>query len=379
MVALFSAFRDWLDRRKVLRILKRQDAADSLALAYVVKDELTIAAAAANRGDYAIAAKIWGDLVVGCERETVVSPLALDVLVGLKRFDEAEALMRQGLKDHPGQIHYLKGLVRIAQQRQDWEELIKCSATLRKRSPGDPDGYLIPAAVLQSLHRLDEAEHLTYLATKHAGHHVLSFSTHAEVAFQRGDWDEALKRFREVVDRFDHSLGRFGMARTLAKLNRDAEAEVLLLTLAEKVPNDASIAIELARLAEARGEIDVAVERWSYIGGRYANQFVPCMLAAEALQKFGAMDKSERILRFTVESFRGEHRPLCSLATLLSNQRKYAEAAEVWATLRESFPDKEEGFTKGAETLEAAGFPDEAAAVRDKWKANRGTVFCDPV
>ena len=374
MVGLFSAFRNWQERRIVIRDIEQRAATDTMELSYVINDELAVALEAIKREDYAPALKIWTGLVNRHPRETRGSRLALDVLIGLKGFDEAEALARQGVKNHPGEAHYLRGLMRIAKERRDWDELFKCSAILRKRSPGDPDGYLMPADALRSMNRLDEAEGLTRLATKRAGHHVLSLSGHAEVAFQRGDWNEAMKRFQSIVEMFDHTIGHYGLARTLHKMGRDADAEAILLRQADRVPSDASIRIELARLAQGRGEIDLAIERWSYVGGRYTTQLVPCMLAAEALQQLGAMDKSERILRFTAESFRGDHWPLGSLAALLSGQKRYAEAGEVWATVRQSFPDMESGYIKGADALESAGFPDKAGALRREWQALRTTL-----
>jgi predicted Zn-dependent protease len=367
MVALFSPFHEWRERRQVLRDLERQDVAETVVLTRAIEDELSVAVSAVRRGDHLVALQFWNDLVNRHPQQTQKSPRALEILLGLGRLDEAEGLMRLGDKEHPGDARFLTGLVGIANERRDWDNLLRLSAALRKRFPNVLEGYQLPAEALRSLSRLDEAEAITRQAVRRVGDDVRSLLIHAEIAFDRGRWNEALKRFRIAVERFNHSLGFIGMARALHRLGRDVEAEAILLQQAERDSSNRDLPIELARMAQARGDTDLAVERWSFVGERHRSHFAASSLAAVALEQLGAIDEAERLLRSMLDIFENESWINSTLAALLSGQQRHAEAAAVWATVRQKFQDMEAGYIRGAEALEAVGVPDEAAALRHEW------------
>lgn len=337
MVALFSVFRDWQERRQVLQDIRRRVAAESLLRGAAVEDKLSIAHSAVKRGDNVPALKIWTDMVNRYPVETKASQYAFDILLGLKRFDEAEVMMRQGEKDRPGDPRFLTGLVRIADVKRDWDNLFELSAALRKRFPRVPEGYSLPAEALRQLKRFAEAEALTVRAGRYVGHDVRCRLIQAEIACDRDDWKEALKRFQLVVNLFNHSLAYVGVARALSRLGREAEAEAFLLEQAERLSSEPAFPIELARLAQARGDTALAIERWSAIGSWYRNHLQPCSLAAGALQQLGELAKAERMLRLMLEVFPDERWAYSTLAALLSNQRRNAEAAEVQEAARQLF------------------------------------------
>src|SRR6202042_588611 len=100
-----------------------------------IRDVLEEALSAANLDDNPKACRLWDVAVHLDERSVSESPLALQLLMKLKRYDDAEAILRTARKRHPGNIVYLEGLATVADARGNLEQAIELFAELRKRSP----------------------------------------------------------------------------------------------------------------------------------------------------------------------------------------------------------------------------------------------------
>jgi predicted Zn-dependent protease len=373
MKGIFSAWRDWQERRQILRDIRRRQGDDRERLRYTVKDQLTYALSALEHDDTRQAADIWATLLDNSPREARESPLALQVLLGLRRYDEAETMMVEGRTAHPRESYFAAGLARVAQARGDHKTAIEHCVSVRKQFPFVKEGYTLATESLISKHRLDEAEPLAQQAMKLFSDEVRGFLSYGRIAVERQDWIEALRRWKIVLDRFGHQIGYLGYAQALQHLGRPDEAEALILPLTVRYPTDPGFPIELARMAQTVGNISVAIERWEGVPRRFPLYFPGCVLAAEALEKLGAITQAEAVLREAVDHFPTEPRPLIELGSLLLRREDFAAAVDVWATLRQAFPDQQIGYDRGAEALLRAGRPDEAEAVREEQRRRFGT------
>jgi tetratricopeptide (TPR) repeat protein len=372
MLGVLSVWRNWRGRRSILRDIRRQQGDASERLRFKVKDQLTYALSALERDDSGQATEIWATLLDTSPREALASPFALRVLLGLRRYEEAEALMVQGQKARPRDSYFAIGLAQVAQARGDHETAIERCAALRKRFPFVQEGYLMGAESLIFRRRPEEAELLAEQAMKLFPDEVKGFVSYGRIAVERQDWDEALRRWQLVLNRFDHQVGYLGSAQAMQQLGRPDEAEAILLPLATRFPTDPGFRIELARMAQTAGNIPVAIGRWEGVSRRFPLNLPGCMLAAEALEKLGAVAQAEEVLREAVDHFPTEPRPLIELGSLLLRREDFPAAVDVWATLRQTFPDKEISYVRGVEALVRAGRPEEAEALREehrRWAA----------
>jgi tetratricopeptide (TPR) repeat protein len=141
MTGPISAWRSWRDRRLILRDVRRQAADAKEINRFKVKDQLTYANAALDSNDHRQAAEIWDKLVADHRSQAFDSPLALRVLMRLRRYDDATTVMRHGQRRSPGEPRFLQGLGQIAQAKGDHDEAILIFAQLRKSFPGVMEGY----------------------------------------------------------------------------------------------------------------------------------------------------------------------------------------------------------------------------------------------
>jgi tetratricopeptide (TPR) repeat protein len=369
MNGLFAIWRNWWERREILGQMRREVSDRSERVRFLVQDDLTYAESAILRDDRREAAALWDGVIARYPDETRDSPRALRVLIGLRRFDEADEIMRRGQKRHPRDSFFAVGLAKVAASRAEasqagWDAVIARANTLRKRFPGVMDGFLIGAAALRASGRLDEAEKLIGRGMERFPEEVLCFLEFCRVAMDREDWPEALRRWRLLRDRFDALLGYSGCARVLIRLGRIDEAEEELNAAKLRFGSEPSPTAELARCAEARGEKAEAVKRWKLYVDRFPLYMPAYIEGAEAFERLGEFSEAETLLRAGIERFPDERRPSLELAKLFHYRRRdFAAAAEAWAAVRGAFPDYEEAYTSGVEALRQAGRPEEADAL----------------
>ena len=369
MTGPFSALRSWRDRRLILRDIGRRAADAREVNRFTVKDQMTYANAALDNNDLRQAAAIWDTLVADHRAVAFESPLALRVLLRLRRYDEATMVMRHGQQRFPGEPRFLQGLGQIAQAKGNHEEAIKVFAQLRKRFPGVMEGYTFAMESLKVTNRLAEAEPLVVKAMKHFHSHIAPFLEYARIAVLREDWEEALRRWQPIRDQFDHVIGFVGAGQALARLGRYDAAETLLQQARHRFGTDPSPLSEFARVAEARGEAAEACRRWKDVVHRFPLDMGAKLAAAEAFERIGEPAEAEATLRAAIDRFPSELRPMLDLAKLLQIKRRdFAAAAQAWATIRAAFPDFQEAYTSGAEALRRSGCTEAADAVQEAFR-----------
>jgi tetratricopeptide (TPR) repeat protein len=364
MASVISVWRNWRERRDILRDLRRKKAELREWEQYKIRNGLTEALSALERNDHSRANELWTAALDHSPREVHASPLALDVLLGLRRFDEAEAMMREGQTKHPTNIRFAIGLAEVARARGDDESALKRWAAVRKQFPGAMVGYAVGVEALRNLKRLPEAEILAEQTVKRFPDEVLGFMEQARIATMQEDWEQSLSRWDVVRRKFNHSSGYTGAGHALAQLGRFDEAEAMLAQARTRAPTDIGPFIELARCAQANGDIPIAIDRWKRLVSVFPLHLPSCLLAAGTLETLGATADAESILREAVDHFPAEPSPIESLGLLLLRRPDLNAAVEAFATMRNAFPDNRVSYIRQAEALTRAGRTGEAETVR---------------
>lgn len=364
-----AALLAWRERTKILSVMRNRSADLSEQMRFKVKDELIYAVSAIERGDYDQATKLWENLVRDYPTDVYKSQLALKVLLGLRRYYEAEIAMRGGLQRSPSDSFFLRGLGQVAQAKGDHEEAIKIYAKLRKQFPGVGSGYTAAIVSLKMQGRMAEAEDLAHIATRKFPSEIHGFLEYARIAVQRQDWVEALLRWRLICEQFNYFGAYVGAAQALRQLGRLNEAEDLVQHARDLTSTDPAPLCEYALLAEAKGDIPEAVQRWHGLVWRFPLQMAVYMTVAEAFERLSEPAEAEATLRAAIDRLPTELRPMLELAKLMHYKRRdFAAAAEAWAKLRDIFPDFQEAYTTGAEALRHAGRTQEAEALREEYR-----------
>ncbi len=229
-----------------LRELGRLDEAEAVYRKVVAENP---AFAPARRG-LALLARQRGDRAEALEHFRAAAELephdawrANEVATELRelgRLDEAEAVFRKLVAQHPAFVPGRRGLALLARQRGDRTEALKhfrAAAELDTRNAG---GVNEVATELRELGRLDEAEAVYLKVVAENPAFAPARRGLALLARQRGDRTEALEHFRAAAEIEPHDAWRVNeVATELRELGRLDEAEKRLKSFVDSYPQSA--------------------------------------------------------------------------------------------------------------------------------------------
>jgi tetratricopeptide (TPR) repeat protein len=327
------------------------------------QNPLTLAKASLDRDDLTAAASHWERARALLPTAILKSSDSLDILLGLERYDEAEALMRERQKRFPRDRFCLIGLARIAEQRGPIEEALKRWEFARDRVSDSVDGYLGCVRCLLALGRLDEADIQCALAIRRDPHRIHAYLESARISDRRNDTRESLARWRRLAETFKYPPAFAFVSKAMAELGRADEAEAYLHEPFLLYPNDLEISVARAHFAQRRGDLVAACERWAVVRAIAPyfilayHEGVQCLIGADRHKE------ADAVLLGAIERFPDEVWPLREFAQLAHNRKDWNEAVTRWESLRRVFPDEATGFVMGAQALIAAGRDHEAAVL----------------
>jgi tetratricopeptide (TPR) repeat protein len=156
----------WRERRRALRDLKGLQRLDDSVLGLDDTNAVNRAKVALEVGNQAAALQFWNEALARYPSFAKGSRDALTIMLGLRLFDDADALMREGLRRAPHDPFYAEGYAQVAERRGDNEEAILRWTRVRKKCPGSWKGYVQGAICLQRADMLDAADTLIETALK---------------------------------------------------------------------------------------------------------------------------------------------------------------------------------------------------------------------
>jgi tetratricopeptide (TPR) repeat protein len=362
--SLAGGLRAWRERRRTLHELANLQRLDESLLRLDDGNLVSRAKAALDGGDSAAALHYWREALERYPTFAKRSPDALEIELGLKRFDEAEALMLEGRRRAPRDPLYAYGYASVAERRGDTEEAIRRWQQMRKKFPRSWMGYVHGAMCLHRAGQLEAADALNGQAIKLFPGLTLAWINSARIAEGRRDWPEALRRWEMVRDKFNHLSSDIGIARALEQLGRVQEADTQLLAAQLRQPLSHEIAFALARLANLRGDNEETARRWADVRRRFPLSAAGYREGFRHLVGMGRDEDAEAVLLAAIDRFPAEEWPAIQYASLAHTRHDWEAAATRWAAVRTAWPDRQDGYLRGAEACAALGRQDEAAQLR---------------
>jgi tetratricopeptide (TPR) repeat protein len=356
-----------------LRELKALERQENLALALDSGNLVSTAKAAIVAGDRTAAQHFWQEALVRYPVFAKSSHDALDVLLGLQRFDEAESLMLEG-RERFNDPFYAEGYALVAEHRGEISEAILRWNMVRKTWPGGWISYVHGINCLCRAGRLNAAEDLAQQAIKRFPDEIRTWLEWARTAEYGQDWAEAIRRWDTVCKKFQHVHGDLGVARGLEALGRTDDAERRLTEAQVRRPLVAEIALALARLASQRGDNEEAVLRWADARKRFPLLQFGYQGGFRELLKLGRYSEAETILLTAIDRFPAEAWPIAESASLAHLRLDWTSAAARWGTVRAGWPDRRDGYLRGIEALDALGRYEEAVQLRRDYDSRFGPL-----
>jgi tetratricopeptide (TPR) repeat protein len=351
---MFQALRGWFDRRRAFRELRAIEGHDNHAYAGYFSDQLHLAKASFDNGAKEKSLRIWREMHMQYPDLSLTSAKALSLLIDLGRHDEAEALVKEGLRRYPRyKTIFAAAFARIAYRRGDLDTAIARCEDLRRRFPRLPDGYSIAADCLTDKGRPADAEELLSRGVGKIPNDVDLCMRYAQAAVRRQDWKEGLKRWKTVWERFEPTSGLLGEAECLTHMERYDEADTILIEACDRFSMNAWPFCQWAELPAIKGDISEAVRRWHFVLDRFPGFEHAYPKAVATLRGAGQETEADEVLRVGVTRFPEDLAINLEYARSAHKRRDWTAAVERWTLVRHRFPDCAEAREQQAVAMAA--------------------------
>ena len=347
-----------------MREMRQSQRYEERVYATDFKIMMSNAEAAVRVGETDRAWQIWQRARGRFPNSTLTSPVGLSVLLDLNRVDEADALMREGLHRYPATQFFYQGYCQVAQRRRDHAACLVRAEAMRKRFPGNPLGYSFAANAFRSLGKREEAKAILQRGMAVINDSINLWLDAGQLAIDAGEWTDGLAVYTKAGAVFKHIAVPLGLATCLKGLGRYEEAEEVLREAQAGYPLASAPWAEMARLAESKGDWDTAATHWATVRRRFPMEPLGYLEGRRTLRELGRQAEIEPMLADASERIFEDSELLVEYARVAHGNGDWAAAAERWALVRERFPERREGWDRGAEALVALGKNDEAAQIQ---------------
>ncbi len=298
----------------------------------------------------------------------------------LRRFNQAETFVEEGLRRFPRVGGFLLEAMRLAEARGDWKGAAARTQAFRDLRDGDAWSWYQSVRSLIRGGRMDLADDLLTQALELWPDDEDLRELHGSVAEGLAQFEEADRRWREAMDKFpanaDIALGHALVwgnppgpmrrlrnwpevferlqrlhdrlpdcamaysthARLLHENERLDEAETLARQAHARFPHDTAVAVRFARVLQAQGRVDAAVQMLTGAVAAIPNDAHIHAELAVTLADAGQLDAAEGVCTAAAARFRYHPRPLIEYAAIAMRREHYETALQRWIDGAERFP-----------------------------------------
>lgn len=222
--------------------------------------------------------------------------------------------------------------------------------------------------LLLDLWELDAAENLMRVGLKSKPTDPHFLVGYARIADRRCDDEESLKRWSTVIKRAPGLAQAYAAAaRSMSRLNRFAEADVILTKALRQSPSDVFCLIEHAKMAETMGNPEEALARWQRLIDFPSEQKIylqnGTMGKAELLLRMQRWDDLEALLIPYQQQYGAKERTMELLESAAEGRGDLVEALKQYETMRRNFPMYAGGYRGARRLFEQLGRPGDADQV----------------
>lgn len=358
---MLNKLRAWRDRRQAMRELREIRAEDAPYEGFEKGTLIQAVRTAAFKGNAAEAIEAWHKLRERDPDLANTSATVMRSLTELKLYDVVDEALQAGLRKYERSSELRQLYAEMAQHRGDLAEAARRWADVRKLDPMIQRAYTFEAGCLIGLGRYDEAETLLVRAKSLDPDDPQAATQYAAVATHRLDWEEALRRWDPLRERFENVTSWIETARALRELGRPQEAVEILTSARELHQSSSQPSIELAWLAHRAQDWPSALTQWRLIREAFPRDSTGYVAGAQALRDSGhPVEEAEALLLEAIQRNETDRAPLIEYAIFAHSRGAWDEAIQRWAVVRERFPALDMGYTWGANALESAGRKEES-------------------
>jgi tetratricopeptide (TPR) repeat protein len=326
MVWPITQIREWKERQAAMREMRHLAEEEAQRLVFDDNNPVNLAKIALSLNNSELALTHWRDAVVRVPFFAKTHKDALDILLHLRLYDEAETIMKEGMHLYPAEPHYAGGYAEVAETRRDLPEALARWKQVMKRYPNWWKAHVHYAIMLSATDQPDQADAVLNKAATLFPSEVLVGIEWARNAVRRTDNEMALARWQQVWDQTKHGVADVGIADALMALGRLEEAEQRLIEAKPRSPLAVEVYMKLAHVARQRGDNEEAVRRWDEVKRRFPLLRFGYDGEIRLLGELGRFNEAEQVILQAKERFPSETWPAEELRT---NSLAREQAAQI--------------------------------------------------
>lgn len=258
----------WVERRRALKELQQMTAQADWQLALNDNNPINLAKSALSLNDREAALSHYEYAVTRHRSFVRDYHDSLEVMLLLRRYTEAELLMKEGMALKPGERHYAGGYASVAESQGSYQEALVRWKAVGKKFPGWWKPHVHVGICMRHIGNLDESELALREAVEAFPDSKLARIEWARSAEARQDWPEAIRRWQDVWQFSRHQLADIGIGRALEEIGQLDAAEQHFLQARMRWPLIEELWIGLARIAYKRGQLEESLSRWRSVKER---------------------------------------------------------------------------------------------------------------
>jgi len=253
-----------------------------------------------------------------------------------------------------------------AEQIEDWQSVVRLRRMIAVDAPDDVSNHCRLAYALRRTAAFDAADDALLRALEHIPDNELLLLEYAWVAHDRGDWEDAVRRWDNVLERIPANLTA-GCCRiaALTRSRRYDEAESAAVKLLAEHRGQVQVLTVWAWIAHESATWPAAAERWQAVMAQDPAAAAAACCFMTALSHCERFDEAEAAGNAALERFPINVEVMRGRAWISHRRNDWPMAIERWRLVNELDPKWAAGFACLATALRALARFDEAeAAVR---------------
>jgi tetratricopeptide (TPR) repeat protein len=287
----------------------------------------------------------------------------------LRRYDEADRLLRQAQVRFPHERAAWAEYAWLASARRDWPEAVRRWSDVRSRYPAFPEGYLRGALASTENWDFEAAEGLLREGMERFKLDATFPIEYAAIALRLNRMDEAVARYAELRKNFPGSVeGYLGGALALRNGFHLREAEGALEQAFPLFPDEPRLWLEHAQLpvfAPLRRDRrpEEALSRLEQVRERFPQVLRGYIAAIRVLVDEKRLDEAETLATTAVKKFPTSGEAAVEHANVAASKGDWGQALNRYDALLKAFPNEAGGPIGKAKALAATGRTQEAEQI----------------
>ena len=167
---------------------------------------------------------------------------------------------------------------------------------------------------------------------------------------RRGDWDEALQKWRILMESYkDRAIPVTSSALCYLELGQPDKAKEIIDVAISQFRNHPSTLLTASKVFASLGDLSTSESLLEDALSIHPDILEIHILSSRYASLNGSPEKSEQIILRCIDRFPDEPSPLIQYASIATDFERWEEARMRWDTVRKTFPSLKEGYVYGAE------------------------------